>query len=403
MKCRIEFPTKYPCAAAPKFEFEHTTLISDKSLTRLSIEVESIADTYLIQQKSSLEASLRYLLGEQSLEESLSWLQQRREGNDVDLVQDPSLSSSDEDDDLGGTTSLQIQEMDMSDGAIAVSNAQYNVPLPKACGALWADDGRLVCFFPPKEDKTHSLLNSLSLRTSDRSSKSRTTIFEGFGRLHNGSIIPRRLTSTLKTIGDGDSDSEKSSISSSGSSSSSEGNGMLRHHFLPSTAWRGSLAETQDAISVDDSYKSGGGAGNTTSATSKSNNYIALHDCSNLLPSKRRLARGYVVSGDGIDCCEVNARVAEESGDLELASIWCLLGLLLKDEVPLEIMQHPYQNDNLESIMVIAHRIASPLKSRDSAVDLTFDLAEEDMHIDTRGSIKWGSHPFGRRWLIDSL
>ncbi len=400
MKCRVEFPAKYPSAAAPKFEFEHTTLISDESLTHICAGVEMIAERYMIQQKSSLEASLRYLLGEQDLEESLGWLEQRRESNNMDLVQDPTLSSSDEDEELGGTTRLRIQALDMSDGTIAVSNAQYNVPLPKACGAMWADDGRLICFFPPKEDKTHSLLDSLSLRTSDRSSKSRKTIFEGFGRLHNGSIIPKRLTSPLKTLKDGDSDS---STSSSGSSSSSEGDGVLRHHFPPSMAWRGSLAETQDVLSVDDSHKSSGGAGFTTSAISTTNNYIAIHDCSNLLPSKRSLAHSYVVSGVGSDCCEVNARVAEESGDSDLAAIWLLLQLLLKNEVPLEMMQHPFLKDNAELIVVVAHRIVSPLKSRDSAVDLTFDLAEENMRRNIRGSIKWGNHPFGRRWLIDSL
>lgn len=400
MKCRVEFPAKYPNAAAPKFDFEHTTLMSDESLTHICAGVRIIAERYLVEQKSSLEASLQYLLGEQDLEESLGWLEQRRESNNLDLVQDPALSSSDEDDELGGTTTLQIQGLDMSDGTIAVSNAQYNVPLPKACGALWADDGRLVCFFPPKEDKKHTLLDSLSLRTSD---KSRKTIFEGFGRAHSGSIIPKRLTSTLKTMKDCESSFEESSTSSSGSSSSSEGNGILRHHFLPSMAWRGSSAETQDALSVDDSHKSSGRAGFTASAISKSNNYIAIHDCSNLLPSKRSLAQSYVVGGEGSDCCEVNARVAEESGDSDLASIWLLLQLLLKDEVPLEMMQHPYLNDDPRPIMVIARQIVSPLKSRDSAVDLTFDLAEEKMRMNTKGTIKWGNHPFGRQWLINSL
>ena len=402
--CRIRFPTMYPSLAAPTFEFERTTLMSNESLIHISAEVGKIAETYLAHQKSSLEASLRYLLGEQNLEESLSWLQQRRDSHDLDLAQDPALSSSDEDDEvLGGTTNLETQGMYLSDGTIAVSNAQYNVPLPKACGALWADDGRLVCFFPPKEDKIPSLLDSLSLRTSDRSSKSRKTIFEGFGRLQNGSIIPKRLTSTAETTRDGHSDFEESSTSSSGSSHSSEGNGVLRHHFLPSVAWRGSLAETQDALSVDDSYKSSGGAGVTHSASSKCSNYVVIHDCSSFLPSKRHLACEYEISGKGSECCEINARVAEKNGDLDLASIWNLLRLLLKDEVPLEMMHHPYQNNNAESIMVVARRIAFPLKSKESAVDLSFDMADDSMHSIIRGKIKWGYHPFGRRWLIDSL
>lgn len=377
--------------------------MSNERLALISTELEMIVDTYLNHQKSSLEAIIRYLLGEQNLEESLSWLQQRRESNDLALAQDPALSSSDEDDEeLGTIANLQSQRMEMSEGTIAVSNAQYNVPLPKACGALWADDGRLVCFFPPKEDRKPSLLDSLSLRTSERSSRSRKTIFEGFGRLQNGSIIPKRVASTFETIGDGDSDFEESSTSSSGSSPSSEGNDVLRHHFLPSKGWRGSLAETQDALSVDDSHKSSGGAGNTQSATLKSNNYIALHDCSDLLPSKQNLARNYVISGEGSDCCEVNAQVAEENGDSDLASVWRLLTLLLRDEVPLEMLQHPYHDDGVDSILVIARRTASPFNFNDSAVDLSFDTSEY-MTARNKGRIKWGYHPLGRKWLVDSL
>ena len=404
VKCRIQFPSKYPGAATPNFEFENTTLMSNERLTHILTEVGMIVDGYLIHQKSSLEAVVRYLLGEQNLEESLSWSQQRGESNDLGLAQDPALSSSDEDDEeLGTVTNLQTQGMEMSEGTIAVSNAQYNVPLPKACGALWADDGRLVCFFPPKEDRTPSLLGSLSLRTSERSSRSRKTIFEGFGRLHNGSIIPKRMTSTLETTEDGDSEFEESSTSSSGSSPSSEGNDVLRHHFLPSMVWRGSLPETQDALSIDDSHKSSGGAGNTQSATLKSNNYIALHDCSDLLPSKRNLACGYIISGEGSYCCEVNARVARENGDSDLASVWHLLTLLLKEEVPLEMLQHPFDDDNGDSILVIARRIASPFKLNDSAVDLSFDSLEEYTTTRDKGRIKWGYHPFGRKWLVDSL
>ena len=404
IRCRIEFPARYPIAAAPRFEFEHTTMMSNESLNHISTEVGTIAEIYLTHQKSSLEANLRYLLGEQTLEESLSWLRQRRESHDLGLAQDPALSSSDEDDEeLGRITSLQIQAMELIDGTTAVSNAQYNVPLPKACGALWADDGRLVCFFPPKDDRTPSLLDSLSLRTSDRSSKSRKTIFEGFGRLHNGSIIPSRISSTLDSMGDGNSDLEESSTSSSGSSPTSEGHRVLRHHFLPSMAWRGSLAETQDALSVDDSHKSSGGPGLVQPTISKSKNYIAIHDCSSLLPSKRHLALEYTISGQRSDCCEVNAQVAEQNGDSDLASIWRLLRLVLKDEIPLERMPHPYHEKDAKSVLVVARRIVSPLKQRDSAVDLSYDSRQEDSQMTSRGNIKWGYHPFGERWLVNSL
>ena len=404
VRSQIKFPVKYPLSAALKVQLERTTMMSQETCARISAEVWKIAEAYLAHQKSSLEACLRYLLGEQTLGESLIWLHKRRESNDLDTAPDANLSSSDDDDDeLGRSISRQPRGMDMSDGAIAVSNAQYNVPLPKACGALWADNGRLVCFFPPKEEKTHSLLDSLSLRTSERTPKGRKAVFQRFGRLHDGSRIHKAQTSTLETGTDGDSDSEESSTSSSGSSISSEGNGLLRNDFLPSMPWRRSLVETYKVHSLDDSHKSSGGPGLAQSVISKSSNYISIHDCCSILPSKQYLARGYSIITEGPDCCEANAQVAETSGDSDLASIWLLIALLLKDEVPLEAMQHPYHNDGPESILVVTRRLAPSLRSKDSAIDLSFDTTEESLQMNTRGTTKWGYHPFGRRGLIKSL
>lgn len=348
------------------------------------------------QQRSSLEAILRYLLGERNLEESLLWLKKGQESVDPESPQDLDLSSSDEEDEgLGRYVGEHSESMEASDPMIAVSNAQYNVPLPKACGALWAEDGRLVCFFPPRQEKESSLLD-LSIKASDRSSGSRKNIFEDFGRLHSDPIRQKRGASTLETIESGDSDMEYSSAFSSSSSSSSDNMGLPRHHFMPSMAWRG---DSHQGPAVDDSQKSSGDTGFAKSTVMISGNYIAIHDLTQLLPAKKHLANAYTIHG-GSSGCAHNSRIARESGDSDLADVWSFLELIIQEKVPLETKVIPGSN---KPVVLVARRAASRLKPKDSAIDLSFDAAQEDKQPSLRGSVKWGNHPLGRRWFVDSL
>ena len=400
VKVRIVFPVNYPNAAAPIVSPEKTAMIADGTIAKICSEVSEITKGLVSCQRSSLEAILRYLLGEQSLDESLLWLRKRQDSLDLESAQSLDLSSSDEEDEgLGRYVGPQGNIMEASDPMLAVTNAQYNVPLPKACGAYWADDGRLVCFFPPKQEREPSLFD-LSLKASDRSSKSRRTMFEGFGRLHNHSRGQRRATPTLQTIESGDSDIDDSSISSSGSSLSSDGVGYPRHHFMPSMAWRGDIHEAhQGFFSIDESQRSSGEPGTTKSSTSKIANFVSIHDCSEILPAKKGLAQGYVI-GSGPSICTHNAKIAKERGNLELADVWSFANLILQDRVPLHLMDYPW---NHEPIWVVARRAVHPLKPRDSAIDLSFDTTEDPLGMNIRAPIKWGQHPFGGRWFVDSL
>jgi len=52
---------------------------------------------------------------------------------------------------------------------------------------------------------------------------------------------------------------------------------------------------------------------------------------------------------------------------------------------------------------VVVRRALSPLKEKDSAIDLSFDTPEEDLQLNRQRPIKWGDHPLGRRWLVTSL
>lgn len=398
-KARIDFPSNYPNAAAPALNLIQTASISDETTGHIYTDAKSIGSSFMSHKRTSLEAILRYLLGERTLEESLLWLNKRQESVDLESTQDLDLSSSDDEDEgLGRYAGEQNEGMEASDPMIAVSNAQYNVPLSKACGALWAEDGRLVCFFPPKQEKEPSILD-MSIKTSDRSSGSRKNIFEDFGRLQNESARQKRGPSTLETIESGDSDPEYSSAFSSSSSSSSDNMGLPRHHFMPSMAWRGDTFDAHHWPAVDDSQKSSGDTRFAKSTVTVSGNYVAIHDLTELLPAKKHLAKAYTIH-DGSSGCARNSRIARESGDLDLADVWSFVELIIEEKVPLE---SKVISGSDAPVVVVARRAASRLKPMNSAIDLTLDAAQEDKTPNLRGSVKWGNHPLGRRWFVDSL
>lgn len=396
IKTVIEFPKDYPKEGTPTFNIEKTASMRSEVLPKVVSELQQIVGAYLSRQRNSLEAIVRYLLGEQNLEESLIWLKECPDHTDLDLMQNPELSSSDDDDDEAGQyINSQAQGMELSDGMIAASNAQYNAPLRKTCGALWANNGALVCFFPPR-DRTPSLLD-LSLKNTDQSSRSHKTLFEGFGRLYNRSLAPKNTSSNLEDIESDGSDSEPYSTSSSGSSSSLDVFGASHHHFIPSSAWRGDASENQHTHSVDESQLSSGGMGLPKLTGSKSANLVSVHDFRELVPSKQVFAQDYIIGGP--DCCVHNAEVARRNGDQNLADAWDFVELILQEQVPLHNIQHPH---NDESIMLVTQDALSSLSKIDSAVDLSLDTIEKQANVRVQGSVKWGLHPFGR-WMVDAL
>lgn len=109
------------------------------------------------------------------------------------------------------------------------------------------------------------------------------------------------------------------------------------------------------------------------------------------------LAEQYVYEGAG--SCAVNVDVARRAGSKDLLDSWKFVDLILRDEVPLEIRNLPHRD---ESILVVARRALWPLTRKDSAIDLSMDDAREKSQNGLKGSIKWGSHPFGQD-LVEAL
>ena len=399
VKACVEFPKLYPNAAPPLVTLEGTASIDEEIEMNLLTDIEVITSGFASRKRSSLEAVLRYLLGEHTAEASLMWLKKQQQSVHLDLTQDIDLSSSDEDDDaLGQYLDPRASALEGNDPLVPVSNAQYNVPLPKACGALWADNGLLICFFPSKPEKEASLLD-LSIRSADRLSKYRKIIFEGFGRLQSNPSRQKRATSTLETIESGDSTSDDLDTSSSDSSFSSESFGMASHHLIPGMIWRSEIAGAHMGAALDDSQKSSGASGLERSIPAKGANYVSIHELSNLLPAKHRYAQKYMIGSDSLNISH-NAQVAREAGALDLADVWSFVDLILQHRVPLELMNHPRSN---QSVLIVARRAVSSLRANDSAIDLSFDWEEDQRLLDISAPVKWGTHPFGRSWLVQSL
>ncbi|KAL3472343.1 hypothetical protein BJX99DRAFT_8283 [Aspergillus californicus] len=384
----IKFPPDYPKDSVPSFSVQKTTAVSDQLASKIITELQTISETYLSHKRGCLEGVVRYLLGESSLEESIAWIL----GETADTIKSPTSGhvggedSSDEDE-VGLS---QSQDLAMSSELIRPVNANVMVPVARVCGAAWAKDGRLVCFFPMKKDKSEYSLENLGLKEMTRLSRS-DKVFEKFGRFQTNSPGPR-ITGTITSTDDGASeysdDSEAETSSSSGSSSILSG---LQHRFPTPQTWRsaGSLGFYRPR-STDNSQRSTAG-GMTSRSSDTPPNTISIYDLSDLLPAKRELASRYRICGNVVDVCAHNEAAALELSFYELARIWGLVKLIL----------HEYNSPrSLPRVSNAANKV-SHIQRKDSAIDLSYD--DQSPTSLASSVIQWGNHPFGGDWLIPAL
>ena len=411
IQARIDFPPLYPDQAAPTVTFERTVALEDNIFAKAKSEISSITASFLASQRSSLEAILRYLLGEQSLEQILFLLKQRQKNVDLDCTAEPNFSSSEEDDEIlqQYPTGPFSDDVGGSDSFFNRSIQQNSPPVPRACGAFWAEDGRLVCFFPPKPDRERSL-PELNIKLGDRLPRNRKFVSEGFGRFNYSSYKMRQTASTLETIESDDSDTDGSFSSSPRSTSTSDDCGLPCHHLMPSVAWRSDTFDPIPGFSLDESHKSSSGAERARSPSQKGKNFISIHNATDLLPAKEYLAQDYMI-GTGSHRFLHNAKIARQNGNEDLADVWLFVDLLLQENVPLETMsQFKISGASkigfpapLDSILVIARRNLIESDPKGNAIDVSFDGIENVTSSNAWASVKWGDHPFAQRFLINAL
>ncbi|GAB7348104.1 hypothetical protein MBLNU459_g6127t2 [Dothideomycetes sp. NU459] len=395
MQLRMDFPNDYPEASCPRFELDRTSALPEERVADLESDLGTIATGYLIHRRGCIEAVLSYLLGERDLHESTDWLDPLRE----DVIEEAESSSDDEDGLMGeyGTTGSQNLDMEGSMGS-GILSANANVPLPKACGAVWAADGRLVCFFPPRKEP-QSILHHTTLADSNRTRDSRE-IFEGFGRLNTDSPDLRSKGRSMEEIEEDGSD-DTSSYSSSSSSSGSEGPDILSHPFQPPSAWHGGSIRFQkpQTHSTNGSIPTSSGINKKTTYVNN-RTVISLRNMDDVLPSKRVFAEEYDIFGDAQSLCSHASEVATRYGDSDLANVWELVKLILRNDVPLRELMVPNQK---EDVYVLAHRALHRIKRKDSGLDLFFDPQGPHFNPRERAHVKWGNHPFAKSWLVQAL
>lgn len=386
LKVDIKFPVSYPKSAIPTFSFQKTAAVTDELAARITAELRTIAETYMSRKRGCLEGAVRHLLGESSLEESIALIL----GEAGDTVKSPvngDLEGDSSDEDEVGMT--QSQELGMSSELLRPVNANVMVPVAKACGALWANDGRLVCFFPPKKDESTALFDNLGFKEMSRLSRT-DKVFEGFGRLQTSSPGPR-TNGTITSTDDGASDESDDSYSETSSSSGSSDilSGLPTRFQAPQTWRSGGSIGIHRPRSADLSQRSTGGA--AAKFVDAPRNVVSIHDFSDLLPVKRELASKYRICGKGTDVCAHNAGVALDAGYYELAQIWGLVKLVL------QVRRRP-------DASVSSRFSPKSYRKTDGATTSNHIYEKGRLYKDLADSIvRWGDHPLGGHWLVPAL
>ena len=409
IKVTISFPDHYPETKAPIFSLGKTSLMSDDIHQKLNKEVKQIAAGFIARKQGCLEAALCYFLGEVDLESSTIFFKDVEDIND-DLDGLADESSSDEEVDIPiGASAMMSQELDSSatEDMLGAVSRNAKVPLPRLCGARFSANGKLACFFPPKEDKVKSLLETLVVKNNARSKEE--PVFESFGRLNNNSSpVPRNKTMSL--VSDFKTDSEGSDNSDASSSSDSDSEQFRVPRFPMSDYFRRSTRrpytrasptlQSQKSSAAGTGTNTGTGTGLSKSLAPKPRNIVSLHDIIEILPSKPQLAAEYAIFGDGPEVCEHNADVSEKHGLMDLADIWRYAAMILDNEVPLEVLDQTHRR---EPILVIA-KDAVKHNRRDSGSDSGIDVSCNSFgrRSSLSGRVKWGTSPLAKE-LIGNL
>lgn len=401
VKLKIEIPPEYPTVKAPKFTVEKTSFMPEETHTKITTEIHQVANQFLQRKQNCLEVAFTYLLGEVDLESSTVLFKNVRDlDDDLDALTDDSSSEEDEDIPTGGSASMS-QELPHADADTTLAPLPHrNIPpQPRTCGARFSPDGRLVCFFPSKEEKARALFStSAELHNKERSKGE--PFFAGFGRLTYELPSKQKYATDEASATDDESDESESELSSS-SSSGSESTSVHKMSL-----WYSSNRQLRKTWSEDRSVRSSGGGTGTGVGTGtgtitsrrrfgRPRNVVVMHDLRTYLPSKREFAEEYAIFGDGADVCEHNARVAGKYGNDELVDVWHYLALLLTKGIPLEVLGRDH---NHTSILIIAREAVSL-----SAKDLD---SEQDnwLHYNATGlvgRVKWGEHPLAREFVND--
>ena len=372
LKCRLEFPKPYPIQASPKLSIENSESVESAFAATTANEVKKLSAAYLRLERHSLEAILRLLLGELTLDESIQLLEKPQDLAASTIMADSSSSSSDDEDALENGLSSTSKVLD-SNNLVSVDNTQYNVPRPNTCGAKFTVGGALVYFLSPKREETSLLGQSLGIG-SQTSSTSRE-IFEGFGRLHQ-SHRSKRMSPTQATTFSDDSESESFELSSSESSTFSTDPYQMKSAFMPTAPWNGldtGLPFGRDVTASQHSLADVALTQQTSLSASKVNTRVSILRLIDGLPSGEVLARSYQY-GPEYDAAQHNAMIAKKMGYGDLESIWHLCSLLLR---PIAKVSEVGDDITVANGQILAHVRKEPSDVREDRAELKWASGQD--------------------------
>jgi len=392
----IKFPIGYPETKVPEFSFGKTSALSTEKIDRCSRDIKYITEQHVTYGAGCLEAVLSYLTGELTLIQSVNWLSN---GADAEVRADQLDDSSDEEDHIadftGASQSLLNLPADSNLLMAHLSNAK--VPPARTCSAIWAADGRLVTFFPPKAEPV-SLFDRVQPNANAKDKSD--AMLEGLGHFQlvakdNQTKLPTSLQNSAHNSEDDEDDIYDLESSSSGSSSNSDVFDDFpvfeRVMFKRPTRLSGPLRrKVAIRSSSTDSSRITSTEPPKINALPKNRSIITFYNLSNILPVSQALGKDYILFGDSSKVCQHNSQVAVKNGANLIAEIWQLLLMVLDHVVPLT-----YDSKNM--IMAKTALIKIGQKAN------RYHAYERMLDPYMLGQIKWANHPFGRGWIIDRI
>lgn len=407
------------------FNIEETHELGKDLRHEMENHLEQIAYFYTNKyQQFCLEPCLRYLMGEKVELNDDAMMETRGNNVDDDSSFLPEVGDEDWVDDLinqqpgfhGYSSGEDVEDEDDLIPPVTVNtqNAQSrgnfdndfskgqgnfdSTPIPKGCGAVWAPNGLLVCFFIPKINPENGGKKHQNFRLLKQSSLTLKVIESPIG---GGSA-------EIDAVDKSDSASESSGNQSETSSSSedyfeedleeilkhdassrSRVPGLFRSNlglggrFISNeSAHKSSLKKfTSHGESLSNYKSSIKDDGNKSKLDSNNDikNLVVIIDFNHLLPNRIELASEYKLVGDRPEnLAGYNSRVASKNGLDEIAQVWRILEILL--------------TNNVSNSMV--SRVGS--KQPDGKTFNPKAKLNDVLSI-------WGTHPFGYTWLIREI
>lgn len=379
LRCLVTYPDNYLGQSPPSMRLAENAMIENEYAAKLTDEAAEIFGQCARDGRPALELVLRYLLGEHDRDGIFRLIKNTSvpKSNSFPLDQ---YDSSDDDEDDGD---IDTRGLELSDGALANSNATFNVPLPRTCGGLWANDGNLWCFLTTNEEQPQSILDAFALPGAPRVSREPSKAHASFGRLSRTSGGRHPLGSVANAADNTSSDETDDSSSSDTSD--------IMHFQQPRfvSPLPGRHKDESHSHQQSKGQSSGGSHWSSSGLKASQAHHLApgsivtIVDTHEHIPQSHQVGERYLFSAGVLECCRHNSSVAECMGDRDIAVAWLLLSLVLKDQ------------RNSEDTRVLSQPWSVEQKHPECA---TVSSANQRF----TGTV-WGQHPFGSPWLLKSI